>query len=357
MTPPEARRVDAVVIGAGPGGLYAASLLQRAGRDVVVLEARDRVGGRLLSVEAGAGRLDLGASWYWPGEQRVDAVVRMLGLGTFAQHLDGDMVYQPLGDVQRISGNQLDVPSSRFERGAQAVATGLAAGLPEGTVRLADAARTITPIADGVEVDAEHSRWTAPQVVVGVAPATAVRAIRIDDLEPSIRELAAATPVWMGGTVKVVAHYDRPFWRDVGLAGSAFSHVGPLREIHDMSGPGGHPAALFGFAQPAPGMPPPSRDRTLDQLGALFGGLAAEPRQLWIHDWRAEATIAHPDALGLTDYRTYGHERYQHPALEGRLHWASTETAPVAPGHIEGALAAAERAVAAIVGNGATTSG
>jgi len=351
------RRADAVVIGAGPGGLYAASLLQRAGRDVVVLEARDRVGGRLLSVEAGAGRLDLGASWYWPGEQRVDAVVRMLGLGTFAQHLDGDMVYQPLGDVQRISGNQLDVPSSRFERGAQAVATGLAAGFPEGTVRLADAARTITPIADGVEVDAEHSRWTAPQVVVGVAPATAVRAIRIDDLEPSIRELAAATPVWMGGTVKVVAHYDRPFWRDVGLAGSAFSHVGPLREIHDMSGPGGHPAALFGFAQPAPGMPPPSRDRTLDQLGALFGDLAAEPRQLWIHDWRAEATIAHPDALGLTDYRTYGHERYQHPALEGRLHWASTETAPVAPGHIEGALAAAERAVAAIVGNGATTSG
>ena len=45
---------------------------------------------------------------------------------------------------------------------------------------------------------------------------------------------------------------------------------------------------------------------------------------------------------------TYGHRRYQEPTAGGRLHWASTETAPYAPGHIEGAIAAAERAVAAI---------
>ena len=344
-----AQRVDAVVIGAGPGGLFAASLLQRAGRQVVVLEAQGRVGGRLLSVEAGGGHLDLGASWYWPGEQRVDAVVRTLGLGTFAQHLDGDMVYQPGAEVQRISGNQLDVPSSRFETGAQAIAAGLAGGLADGTVRLGDAAHTISSIAGGVEIDAEHSRWAAPHVVVAVAPATAVRAIRIDGLERSVRELAAATPVWMGGTVKAVAHYERPFWRERGLAGSAFSLVGPLREIHDMSGPGGRPAALFGFARPEPGAPAPSRDETLDQLRALFGDPAAEPWHLWIHDWRAESSIVHPGGLGLADYDTYGHARYQRPALDGRLHWASTETAPVAPGHIEGALGAAERAVAAIV--------
>ena len=349
MTKPGTRRVDVVIVGAGPGGLFAASLLQRAGREVVVLEAGGRVGGRLLSVVAGAGHLDLGASWYWPGEQRVDAVVRALGLGTFPQHLDGDMMYQPPGDVQRISGNQLDVPSSRFERGAQAIAIELATRLPAGSVHLADAVHRIAPTADGVEIDAERSRWIASHAVVAVAPATAVRSISIDALETSVRELAAATPVWMGGTVKAVAQYERPFWRDIGLAGSAFSHVGPLREIHDMSGPGGHPAALFGFAQPGPGAPPPSRNQILDQLRTLFGGLAAEPQHLWIHDWRAETTAVHPGARGLADYTTYGHDHYQVPALDGRLHWASTETAPVAPGHIEGALAAAERAVATII--------
>ncbi|SED39710.1 Flavin containing amine oxidoreductase [Streptomyces melanosporofaciens] len=44
------------------------------------------------------------------------------------------------------------------------------------------------------------------------------------------------------------------------------------------------------------------------------------------------------------DHSLFGHPLYQQPALDGRLHWASTETATAHTGHIEGALASAERA-------------
>jgi monoamine oxidase len=54
---------DTIVIGAGVAGLSAARLLARAGRKVVVLEARDRVGGRVWTDRSNGETTDLGASW------------------------------------------------------------------------------------------------------------------------------------------------------------------------------------------------------------------------------------------------------------------------------------------------------
>ena len=55
--------VDTIVIGAGVSGLTAARLLTRAGKSVVVLEARDRIGGRVVTERNGDRVTDLGASW------------------------------------------------------------------------------------------------------------------------------------------------------------------------------------------------------------------------------------------------------------------------------------------------------
>ena len=66
-------------------------------------------------------------------------------------------------------------------------------------------------------------------------------------------------------------------------------------------------------------------------------------------DWRAETFTSPPNVEALTNYQTYGHPDFHKPTLNGRAHWASTETSMVAPGHIEGAFAAAERAANAII--------
>ena len=336
---------DVIVVGAGVAGLRAAGLLVDAGRDVVVLEARDRIGGRLDAVATEHGALDLGATWFWFNEQRVISLVRDAGLDAFPQHLDGDtMLQHPEAGIRRLDGNQLDGPSGRLRHGMHALAVHLAEQLPTGVVRTSVAVQSIRRVPDRLEIVAGDETLTARHVVLAVPPALATRAIELADLEPEITAVAAMTPVWMGATVKVVVQYQTPFWRADGLAGAGFSYIGPLREIHDMSGPDGQPAALFGFASPGPGQPAPSADEVLAQLVAMFGPTAGEPTAVHVADWPSETHTSPSDVHTLTDYGTYGHAVYQQPSMGGRLHWASTETSVDTPGHVEGALAAAERA-------------
>lgn len=336
-----------VIVGAGASGLETARRLHERQIDVIVIEARDRIGGRLLSVEAGERRVDLGATWFWDNEPRMLTLSEQHGLERFRQHLDGDMLFQPPDvDPQRIEGNQLDVPSNRLAAGMQSLPEAIASTLPADRVLLSTVVDTVRPTESGLRVHtAAGAAYDAAHVVLALPPALAIDSIDFGDaLEPHVRQVAAATPVWMGSTVKVVAVYNTPFWRAEGLAGAAFSYAGPMREIHDMSGPDGSPAALFGFCAPRPGLPAPSREEVLGQLIELFGPEASYPSDVHIYDWRTERFTSPANVEELGNYQTFGHRAFQFPAMGGRLHWVSTETSIEAAGHVEGALAAAHRA-------------
>jgi monoamine oxidase len=339
-----------VIVGAGAGGLAAARALRSDGRDVVVLEARDRVGGRLCSVNDGSRGIDLGATWFWANETRVQALIDELGLAVHAQHLDGDALYQDPSGVHRLQGNPVDGPAGRLVPGLQALAEAMADTLRHGTVRTGHAVARVRRNDSGLLVEGPFGSMAARQVVLALPPALAVSGI---DFEPGLPEalsrLAGRTPVWMGAMTKVVVRYETAFWRSIGLAGAVLSHVGPMREVHDMSGPGGQPAALFGFVPPVvAGAPTVDRDAVLAQLAALFGASAPEPKDVLIQDWRAERFTSPPEAETLQSYEAYGHPLFQTPTMDGRLHWASTETAREFPGHVEGALSAGARAAAAV---------
>jgi monoamine oxidase len=79
------------IIGAGLAGLHAARLLHKAGVDFKLFEARDHVGGRILTVDEQGGLaddgFDLGPSWFWPQMHRVmGELIDELGLPFFQQH-------------------------------------------------------------------------------------------------------------------------------------------------------------------------------------------------------------------------------------------------------------------------------
>src|SRR5690349_5205132 len=98
MTEPRGRDgLRVIVVGAGMAGISAARALGDAGIEAVVLEARDRIGGRLHTVELGGSRVDLGGSWvHTPiGNPMTDVAKRhgvALVLGSF---LESVVVWDP----------------------------------------------------------------------------------------------------------------------------------------------------------------------------------------------------------------------------------------------------------------------
>ncbi|SED27240.1 putrescine oxidase [Amycolatopsis tolypomycina] len=106
---------DVIIVGAGVTGLTAAWRLAEAGRDVVVLEARDRVGGRLLTERHRQGDeadFEMGGQWVAPDQTALLALLDELGLPTFPRYRAGRSLYVDRAGMAHRFDHELPVPAA-----------------------------------------------------------------------------------------------------------------------------------------------------------------------------------------------------------------------------------------------------
>lgn len=344
---------EVVVVGAGMAGLTTALMLTRSDVDVIVLEARDRIGGRIHSRIVDDGAVDLGATWFWQNESELHALVRDYGLQSFLQADSGDMLYIQRGPrTHRLPGSTMSSESNRFAGGAQALPTAIASDLPAGSVHLNSPVHKIEMGPTSVTVHANDQLFTANQAIVAMPPPLAIEQITfVPPLPEQLAAVASQTAVWMGGMIKAIAIYERPFWRDQGFSGLVLSEIGPFRELHDHSAQDDNLHAIFGFA-PAELMVGVDdariQDALVTQLVDIYGSDAANPAQVFSTNW-LEERFTSPRTQATSSTATYGHPVFMNMTPDSRLHWASTETADAFGGHMEGAIRAGKRAARTVL--------
>lgn len=319
-------QADIAIIGAGLSGLALANALKSDGREVIVLEARNRAGGRVLSVDG----YDLGPAWIWPHNRRMLTLCDTLGLETFPQHSDGRLVFEDAyGNIRRDLDFSTIGGALRVAGGLARITEALAFKLGE-TLRLEHPVQRVSEEHGSVTLYGEEFLLRANSVVLALPPRLAAQmGVELPDI-----------PTWMAGHSKLVAIYDTPFWRNEGFNGDAISHSGPLAEIHDASPLAESAGALFGFAAPGAARQPGFEELAVAQLGRLFGPAATQPRKVISKDWSSDAaTATTADLTPLTS-----HPSYNSISPSPRMVFAGTETAPVEGGFLEGALLAAETA-------------
>ena len=101
----ETRSAQVAIVGAGFAGLSAALELTERGIDCVVLEARDRVGGRVLNHDIGDGKVvEVGGQWVGPTQHALLETAARVGVATFPTHTEGENVIEYRGAVSRYTG-------------------------------------------------------------------------------------------------------------------------------------------------------------------------------------------------------------------------------------------------------------
>ncbi|WP_212377612.1 flavin monoamine oxidase family protein [Acetobacter persici] len=358
---------DVAIVGGGLSGLYAARLLRKASIDVVLIEAQAHLGGRIRTVDDKGqpteDGFDLGASWYWPHIQpAIGELIAELGLSSFTQNTDGDVLFERMSrePIHRFSDMGQEQASRRLIGGTLRLINALTCDIPADRLLLNRRVTAMTLMEAEVNITCQPSEGRAETImarhVIAALPPRLLEATVA--FAPALEKADTAhwrdTPTWMAPHAKFFAFYERPFWRDEGLSGTAQSMVGPMVEIHDATTSSGK-AALMGFI----GVPAAQR-RLLDeetlakacagQLGRLFGPLAAKPQATLLKDWATDPLTATEADVAAGGHITATNEPWVTGAWRKRLTLAGSETSSQEPGYLAGAIIAARSAVEDVCG-------
>ena len=334
---------DILIIGAGISGLFLAYKLKKEGFSVKVLEANNRIGGRIFTKKVGNTNIELGATWLWEYNRELWALCNELGVTFFEQNMNGDALFETNNSnlPQRLKIPENQQVSYRVVGGTIEILKRLANNLSIEELELNQKVIKISETDSRVKVLTENATFVTDTVVSTLPPHLLVNTIKLpSNLDKELLSIANNTHTWMRSSIKFAVIYNTPFWRETGLSGVGFSHIGPFTEIYDHSDNNDKTFALMGFLNQELTYKTKHERELLvkNQLLKFFGSEANQYLSYEEKLWSKEPLTNFNSNYNLMPHANNGHSIYRHRFLNGKFIVAGSETSSSYGGYMEGAI-------------------
>ncbi|MFD3003883.1 flavin monoamine oxidase family protein [Pontibacter toksunensis] len=337
---------EVIIVGAGLSGLSAAYYLKKKGIDALVVEARERWGGRIETVQAaGNGTpVEMGATWFAEKHTHLMRLLKELDLPFYKQYQKGIGVFETDAsqEAQLFQVPDPEEASYRMAGGTSKLMDALVQHIGRDRIVLSSPIARISEGEDYIEtITSKGERFTSKYLIITIPPFLILsQKIAFAPVLPAeLVSVMANTHTWMGDSIKFAVEYESPFWRE-GYSGTVFSHAGIAIEMYDHSNYEETRFALKGFlSADASAFTKEERElKVMEQLTRLLGKQAANYLSCTERVWKGETYTFSDYGRYVMPHQNSGHPLYLQSLMNSKLYLAGTETSPSFGGYMDGAV-------------------
>ncbi len=329
-----------IIVGAGLSGLTTGYMLAKSGEtDFIILESRDRIGGRILTNEG----IDFGATWFHNHHQHVSGLLNELSIDKFYQYSKGKsvLVYSTMAPAHYFENDPNSPSAFRIAGGSTAMINALAEHIGEERIKTGiNVSEIVNNNKNEVTVVSDKGTYSAEKVIVTIPPRIATRINFSPELPKSLQKVMEDTHTWMSNAIKVGLTFKSPFWRTKNLSGTLIGQVGVVTELYDHSDMNDKTFSLMGFVNE--GMRDVSakerKKRILDHLQKYLGDEVLEYLTYEEKDWSQDKDTSCNKIKSIYMSPKYGDSKFEKKYFDGKLIFSGAETSPAYGGYMDGAI-------------------
>ncbi|WP_298485876.1 FAD-dependent oxidoreductase [uncultured Maribacter sp.] len=332
------KRVKFVIIGSGVSGLLTANKLLQAGEsDFLILEGRDRIGGRVFTNNG----IDIGATWFQGHHVYLSQLLKELNIASFNQYSAGKsvLVYNSMAPAHYFKTDSSAPSAQRIVGGSTSLINVLAEKVKD-KINYNCKVKQLTEKEDTIVVKTNTNHFIASKVISTIPPKLATALLYEPELPEKLKKVMDRTHTWMSNAIKVGISFKTPFWREKDLSGTVIGQIGPVIELYDHSNANNTEFSLMGFVNE--GLRGTSsekrKSRILSYLETYLGEEIREYTNYIEKDWSKDRCTSCQHLNSVYMSPEYGNKVFNTTYFNNKLLFSGTETSAHYGGYLEGAV-------------------